>query len=447
MTLRVVPPPAPNAADLLRQLSAYTDALLAAGDNAPAIVSQTSWRERLALSRTGEVRPTLANVVAILANDAAWVQRIRWDSLTQTIVFAGGPPFEGVLAAPDDTPEGVRQIEDADLSRIRVWIAEHADYSGMEPALDTVFQAVQVVAKNSPFHQVRAYLEGLPAWDGTGRVGAFARMLSAEETSYHRMVCGWWLISAVARAWEPGCKVDTILILEGPQGQNKSSAAAALVPRREWFTDSELDMGADSAVEKLRGKWVIELPELSSTKRGDVDRIKAFVSSQSDTMRPKYGRLAQDFKRTCVFIGSVNPTGPYLNDASGARRFWPVRCGGVIDRDAIARDRDQIWAEALSLYRAGARWWPDTVEEKELLAAEVQKRTVADTWEDKVSLFLDGRVEVDMADVFTHLGIDHSDHNPASIKRLGQVLGVLGWEKTRVNTGGKRKTVWVRPVA
>jgi predicted P-loop ATPase len=118
----------------------------------------------------------------------------------------------------------------------------------------------------------------------------------------------------------------------------------------------------------------------------------------------------------------------------------------VIDRDAIARDRDQIWAEALSLYRAGARWWPDTAEEKELLAAEVQKRTVADTWEDKVSQFLEGRSEVDMADVFTHLGIDHSDHNPASIKRLGQVLGVLGWEKTRaVQASGKRKTVWVRP--
>jgi putative DNA primase/helicase len=210
--------------------------------------------------------------------------------------------------------------------------------------------AVAAVADDNRFHPIREYLDGL-AWDGTPRLATWlSTHLGAvvepgcdkpeARPAYIREVGRKWPIGAVARVYRPGCKVDAAPIFEGGQGIGKSQALAALVPCPEWFCDEISDLGTKDSAQDLRGKWIIELAELSAMRRGDIERTKAFMSRSTDHYRPSYGRRSQDFPRQCAFAGTTNADG-YLGDETGNRRFWPVKVG-AIDLDAIRRDREQL---------------------------------------------------------------------------------------------------------
>ena len=146
----------------------------------------------------------------------------------------------------------------------------------------------------------------------------------------------------------------------------------------QWFSDELADLGTKDAAQDLRGKWIVELGELSALNRGAVERVKAFMSRRVDHYRPSYGTRSQDFPRQCVFIGSTNADA-YLGDETGGRRFWPVKVG-AIDLDALKRDRDQLWAEAVAAYRADEKWWLDKETEK-AAAVEQGDRRIVDPWE------------------------------------------------------------------
>ena len=170
------------------------------------------------------------------------------------------------------------------------------------------------------------------------------------QHDYVRAVGARWLISAVARVFHPGAKADCALILEGPQGIKKSTALSVMA--QPWFTDRLSDLGSKDAAMETKGVWIIEIAELDTMSRAEVSAIKAFMSRTHDRFRPPYGKRLVDLPRQCVFAGSINPEGGYLKDATGGRRFWPVVCG-QIDIDALARDRDQLWAEARDRFRNG----------------------------------------------------------------------------------------------
>src|SRR5262245_16675409 len=152
------------------------------------------------------------------------------------------------------------------------------------------------------------------------------------------------LIAGVRRIRKPGCKFDTALVFEGKQGTSKSKLVRILASE-PWFSDN-LPVGADAKliIEQTAGVWIVELAELSGMRRSEVEAVKTMLSRQSDRARPSYGRHAVDRHRQFIFIGTINET-RYLKDTTGNRRFWPVKTG-ELDYIGLARDRDQLWAEA-----------------------------------------------------------------------------------------------------
>jgi putative DNA primase/helicase len=207
-------------------------------------------------------------------------------------------------------------------------------------------------------------------------VGRPNTYFGASDTIYSREVGLRFMISAVARVMSPGCKADHVLILEGPQGSQKSTAACILAGER-WFTDELSELGSKDAALQLRGRWIIEMAELDALRKSEATRIKAFLSRRTDRFRPPSGRAVATIPRQCVFIGTTNSDG-YLKDESGGRRFWPIRCGRI-SVDAIGNDRDQLWAEAIHHYRSDTPWWMND-EVSRLAAEEQQERYVGDPW-------------------------------------------------------------------
>jgi putative DNA primase/helicase len=242
---------------------------------------------------------------------------------------------------------------------------------------DIAGHAVQTVAREFPFHPIRDYLNGL-VWDGIPRINDWLTLnLGVYPADYVRAIGAKWLIGGVARVLRPGCKNDTCLVLEGPQGLLKSTALRTLGD--PWLTDEIADLGTKDAALQVRGVWIIELAELDAMGRSEASRTKAFMSRSTDRYRPPYGRHPIEVPRESIFAGTVNHD-TYLKDETGGRRFWPVRCE-KINIDELRRDRDQQWAEAVVRFKQGEPWWIETTELGAKAADEQQQRYDEDAWQ------------------------------------------------------------------
>jgi predicted P-loop ATPase len=326
--------------------------------------------------------------------------------------------------------EGVypRPLEDDDYTAAQAWF----NNNGFPKAtMDIVRAAVRKVCRHQAFDPLRDYLDGLQ-WDGTPRLASWlTTYCGAEPSAYVSEVGRRWCISAVARGFKPGVKADCMIVLEGAQGRRKSSALAALAGE-DWFSDALPQMGTKDASSYLRGKWIIEVAELEAM-RSQMDAIKAFISRQVESYRPAYNREDVYEPRRCIFAGSTNKD-DWQRDETGGRRFWPVRVGSI-DVDAIARDRGQLWAEAVHLYRAGERWWLEG-EEADQAQAEVAERRPDDPWRADIARVVEGRAEVTTKEVLHELHVLPVDMTPQLSKRVAQELVALGWVRDgRVPTG------------
>jgi hypothetical protein len=345
-------------------------------------------------------------------------------------------------------------LDDAILHRLWLTIDETFHF---RPTLEFFQIVVDDLARRSSYHPVRGYLSAL-TWDGMPRIDNWLTTYAGvPETLFSRAVGAIVLVAAVRRVIVPGCKFDELLILESPQGTNKSSMLRALCPREEWFSD-DLPLGVDSkqVIERTAGKWIIEASELHGYSNADVEKLKAQLSRQTDgPVRLAYGRVPIEVPRQFIPAGTGNPQAHYLRDSTGNRRFWPVavdRC----DVEAIVRDRDQLWAEAAVREASGA----SIRLPEELWAAagdEQDARRAVDPFEDLLEeCGIDFSCEVlFVEDLWNALGYAASFRKKNDAERLAQIVQRHGFTRRKkvgkvyvredgLRDESKRLWAWVR---
>lgn len=398
------------------------------------------WRSLLA-QRNGRIIGDERNVGLALTLAPELRDLVRFNEFSLRVEFGTVPPWR-------ETKTGETWSDDDDHG-LQVWLQER----GLEirnPS--TIAACIAFAAKEAGFHPPRDYLAGL-SWDGSERLSTWLeRCLDANgPREYLAAVGKRFMVSAVARPLKPGCQVDHVLVLEGQQGIGKSESARILAVLPAWFADDMPDLGNKDAAIQLAGKWIIELAELAAVRRADIERVKAFLSRETDTYRPPYGRRTVSVPRQCVFIATTNEA-LYLRDQTGNRRFWPVKCGHI-DLDALRAERDQLWAEAVQLFRAGEQWHP-TGSECTLAAAEQSERVLVTELEADVAEYLDhvtaaGIKEVDTKAVMVealHLDPDKPDFSERAVRLGAQVAGAIeraGWERVRrAGRGKSRRTLY-----
>jgi hypothetical protein len=281
-------------------------------------------------------------------------------------------------------------------------------------------------------------------WDNKCRLdGWLSKHLGAIETPYTQSIGRSALIGAVARIRNPGCKLDTVPIIEGRQGLGKSSAARVLFD--PWFSDELADLGGKDAAMQTQGMWLIEISELDAMSRSEVSRIKAFISRSTDRFRPPYGSRVIESPRSCVFWGTTN-SDAYLKDETGGRRFWPIKAGRI-DIDALATARDQLWAEADRLYRAGAAWWIVNPEAQRIADGEQTARYQGDPWDEAIGAHLKTVADVSIAEILHDvLHIDIGRWSQADMNRVMRALKARGMIRIQVRTGDKRAWRYRQPL-
>lgn len=388
---------------------------------------QHDWLADLLRDDKANVLPNLANAMTVLRRAPQLAECFAYDEMLCAPILTRPVPDWGEPPRQSETP---RPVTDGDVGRAQEWLQR----AGI-PRIgkDTVHQAVDLRAQERSFHPVRDYLNGLQ-WDARERIGSWlADYLGAEATPYTSGIGIMFLVAMVARIFEPGCKADYMLVLEGEQGARKSTACAIL--GGEWFSDNLPDVTAGKDVaQHLPGKWLIEIAEMSAMSKAEDNALKAFISRPVERYRPSYGRKEVIQPRQCVFVGTTNKT-TYLRDETGGRRYWPVRVGAV-DTDALARDRDQLFAEAVQHYRTGTRWWPDAGFEHEHIKPEQEERFEADPWEEGVRRYLVGRDRVSVGEVLRDgLFVTTDRMKTSDQRRVTAILGRLGWRWVRDSRG------------
>lgn len=332
------------------------------------LVGQGSWSLRLERSspNTGS-RPknTLANIMLILENmlGAENGPIFKYDEFRNQELYARDTPWGGKKDAP---------LIDHDTTLTKLYIIAHFHF---EPSTDKLNEAIATCCRQNGFHPVRQWLKSLK-WDGVKRIDTWLEVYggaSREPVEYLRAVSRKTLVALVKRVMEPGCKFDTVLVLEGNQGLGKSTLLSNLVGD-EWFSDSPIDMkNKDSVVVQL-GTWLHELGEMGTFKKEeDIEIQKAFLARRIDKIRMPYAKKAEVFPRQTVFIGTTNK-GDYLKDLTGNRRFWPVHLTKC-DHMGIGRDRDQLFAEAFNDWEFGEPL--ELPEELWLVAAGIQEERLS----------------------------------------------------------------------
>jgi len=417
-------------------------------------VDSDAWKSNLTRNRDGNVEGTLHNLILIMENDDR-LKGLWWlnDSSNQ-VKLHRDPPWTG----------GSRdEFIDSDAYELAAWL-QHPDRYWMKCSDDLVLKAVIAVARRHRRHPIKDYLGALQ-WDGVPRVERMlVELFGAADNAYSLRAAQCFMVSAVARilwidAKQPsvGAQVDFMLVLEGEQGKRKSSALRAIFGS-EWFVETSESPSGKDFYQVIQGAWGVEIGEMDSFSKADVTSVKTAITRRVDKFRAPYERVPRSYRRECVFAGTTNEH-QYLRDPTGGRRFLPVRTDGDVQIAQIATLRDQLWAEAVTMFDAGFEWWELPADAKE----EQASRYVGDSWEGRVEQWLDVRMEpskyptrlstvseIDWAttdNLLTYaIGLDPGKHGKPEQMRVAAIMKTLGWEQQRRRwPDGGREPRWFRP--
>ena len=353
------------------------------------------------------------NVMVALQYAPEWKDVFVFNELKQKAQAVKPPPIGGKVP---------RDWTDADDTETVVWFQRN----GIQiVSREMVGSCVQAWAKRHSINPLRQWLESLQ-WDGEPRVdGWLSTYFGVSPSSYAVSVGRYWLISGVARVLKPGpVQADHMLVLEGDQGIGKSTGLRALAGD-EYFTDSMPDISSKDAQIHALNYWVIEMSELSALGKAEVEAVKSFIGKQMETFRRPYGHHEETVRRYCIFAGTTNRS-DYLKDETGNRRFWPVKCTHA-DVARIAADREQLWAEAVALYRDGAKWWPENSKLLEAIEAEQAERMEGDPWQVEIERFVEAKDRVTAESVLIELGVEIPDMTQLHRRRVGKCLRECGF--------------------
>lgn len=424
--------------EMIRQLKGL---LITDQDRRP----ERDWLTKVSRGNDGEPKPIMGNAAIILREAAELKGAIGFNEFTGMLWVGRKFPWERGYGTACDRP-----WTDDDELAVMEWIQNQA---GLHARRGDIFAAVCRVAAEYKFHPVRDYLNAVE-WDRVPRVDTFViDYLGAADTKYNREIGARSLFAAVARIYRPGVKADCMTVLEGPQGQRKSSAIRILFDPNEagWYTDQLSDIGTKDSSLELRGIWAAEHSELDAMTNADARTIKSYMSRTFDRFRPPYGRVPIRNERQCVFWGTSNES-EHLKDPTGARRFWTI-VPNTIDVTKLYHDRHLLWAEAVQRYHAkNAKWWIDDSDQElmVLAAEEAEARFHRDAWESIIEKWLyenEGSavkwVMIDdivckatstreILEVALQI-VDKMKWGRSEQTRIGMIMKRLGWRKRRIS--------------
>lgn len=304
---------------------------------------EDNWMADLDYDKKGSIKSTASNIIAILENDPKLKGHV-WHNLFNGFNYVtGGLPWN----------KEATQWGNTDDANLRIFLEENYGVTGK----DKIKDAMVAVVTRHKVHPIREYLDSLK-WDGVPRLDRLIiDYVGAEDNELNRAMTRKHFTAAVARVYNPGCKYDYCLIIAGAEGIGKSTLFNVM--GGDWFSDSLVTMEGTKGMEQARNGWVIELPELGSIKRSDVEQVKAYISRQNDMYRPAYGSVMESHPRQCVFCGTTNET-YFLKGETGNRRFWVIEVDAKYRkyndfRAVLQADRNQLWAEAVQRYKDGEK--------------------------------------------------------------------------------------------
>lgn len=383
-----------------------------------------AWKHQLQQGERGP-KKNLTNLMLHLRNLPGMGGQFRYNELSGNVEWKG------------------RDLTDSSYIDVRLQI-EGANYQPTEKDLPS---AIVRIAEEHQYNPVADYLNSL-AWDGKPRMSQWLRKtFGVDNSALHQAFSRMFLISAVARALDPGSKVDTMLILEGPQGLKKSTAVQVLFGRDYVLNGMRTFHGQEAGL-SVQGRWAIDLGELAGFSDANIRNVKHFLTLEVDNYRPLWGKHFVNRLRRVVFIGSTNEY-DYLTDPTGARRFWCVPCR-TVDIEWLTQNRDQLWAEAVQAYSAEEQWWIDRNSplwfDAESAQAERFKESVYAPAIEKYLAEPETKARgcVTVADILRGIGIPIDRHKGNESEITGH-LTHNGWRKKRCMRHGLNLNWWFPP--
>ena len=395
----------------------------------------------------GGVRNSIKNCLMVFQHDPLLSGAIAYNLLTDRT--------DVVKPIGYDRSPGT-SMTDTDMKYIRLYLEENYDLTSEKKIID----AADLAAHQNSYHPVRNYLNSL-TWDGTERIRyCLHHFLGAEADEYTFQVLRLFLLGAIHRAFRPGCKFEVMLCLVGGQGAGKSTFFRLLAGKDEWFSDDLRKLDDENVYRKLQGHWIIEMSEMIATANAkSIEEIKSFLSRQKEVYKIPYETHPADRLRQCVFGGTSNAMDFLPLDRSGNRRFLPVQvCPEqaevhiLEDESASRAYLQQVWAEAMTIYRAGGwklTFSPETVR---YLKAHQKDFMPEDTKAGMIQAFLDSYAgDTVCSKQLYKEALNHTFDEPKQweIREINEIMNqcVTGWtyfSNPRSFAGYGRQKGWER---